>query len=65
MERVVVDSVSTAVIDEKEAVELEKPIGWLTVGAAEELMVPLPAAVALALAEAEGEAEPDWEPPPE
>ena len=62
MERVVVESVSTATIDENEAVELEKPIGWLTVGAALELIVPLLAAVALA--DADGEAEPEADPTP-
>lgn len=55
LERVVVPSVSTATMDEKVWVELEKPPAWDEVGAAVALAVPFPAAVALALADADAE----------
>lgn len=58
VERVVVASVSIAMIEEKVWVELENPPTWEEDGAAVALMVELPAAVALADAEAEADIEP-------
>jgi hypothetical protein len=48
VERVVEESVSSVVMDEKIAVEFEKPLGAALLGVADAVMVPLPAADALA-----------------